>query len=283
MMTVVACPAAAQTALRPGQTVQGELTASDPTLGDGSHYDCFTIQTRPGQTLQIDQVSDAFDSYLQAGSGACSSNLDNAVSDDDSGGGVNARLQVQGDGGVLTVRANSLSEGMTGRYTLTVAEIGQGTASVRPAAAAAQVRTAHTNPDPFDASAVFIASNEPSAAFGLPMALMPGGLRRFPVLQMFKTEQRYGTSADGAELFVDALLADYVIDCSANRYRIGSLTGYFRRAPVDSTSGNDAFETPEEGTIPFEVVKAGCHPEQLHRQRDYPDYASKIARMRQVD
>ena len=283
LLAAVSGPAVAQTALRPGQIVQGELTTSDPALGDGSYFDCFSIQTRPGKTLRIDQTSDAFNSYLQAGTGTCGTDLANPMSDDNSGGGRNARLVIQGDGGVLTVRANSLSEGMTGRYTLTVAEVGQGPAIARPAASTAQARTAGTNVDPFDAHAVFIASNGPSASFGLPMQLLPGGLRRFPVLQMFRTEQRYGTSADGGVLVMDALLADYVIGCSDNRYKIGSLTGYLRRAHVESGPGNDAFETPEEGTIPFEVVKAGRDPEQLHRRRAYPDYTSKIARMRQPD
>jgi hypothetical protein len=127
LIAVVACPATAQTALRPGQTVQGELTASDPTLGDGSYFDCFTIQTRPGQTLQIDQVSDEFDSYLAAGSGSCAS-MTNAISDDDGGGGLNSRLAFEGDGSRLFIRVNSLSANVTGPYTLRISETVQQTA-----------------------------------------------------------------------------------------------------------------------------------------------------------
>tara|TARA_R110002167_G_scaffold84173_5_gene228828 strand:+ start:1766 stop:2644 length:879 start_codon:yes stop_codon:yes gene_type:complete len=283
LLAAVAGPGLAQTALRPGQTVQGELTTSDSTLGDGSYFDCFTIQTRPGQTLRIDQTSDAFDSYLQAGTGACGGTLTNLVSDDDSGGGLNARLEVQGDGGVLTVRANSLSTGMTGRYTLTVSEVGQGTVGGKPAAQAVPVPTAGTSGDPFDTPAVLVAKTEFSALFGLPVEYRPDGLRRMPVLQMFTIEQRSGPRAAGPEFVVDALLSDYIIDCSSGRYRIDSVTGYLRRGYVDSAPYDDPFQTPPESAVQFEAVKVACHPEQFDWQGGYSDYASKIARMRRVD
>lgn len=125
VMTVVATPALAQNSIRPGQTVRGELTASDPTLDDGSHYDCFSVQTRRGQSLQIDQMSDAFDSYLTVGAGSCT-NPTNPASDDDGGGGVNARVVRAGDGGMLTIRVNSLEGGKTGAYQLRVTEVAGG-------------------------------------------------------------------------------------------------------------------------------------------------------------
>ena len=85
VLAAVAGPAAAQNSIQPGQMVRGELTASDPKLDDGSHYDCFSVQTRRGQSLQIDQTSDAFDSYLTVGAGSCA-NPTNPASDDDGGG-----------------------------------------------------------------------------------------------------------------------------------------------------------------------------------------------------
>jgi hypothetical protein len=120
---VAASPVAAQTVVRPGQTIDGELSSTDPKLDDDSHYDCFTLQTRQGQTLQIDQVSDAFDSYLQVGTGACDS-LSLLQSDDDGGDGTNARLTVEGDGASRTIRANSLLAGQIGRYSIRVTEVG---------------------------------------------------------------------------------------------------------------------------------------------------------------
>jgi len=121
VMTVVATPAIAQESIRPGQTVRGELTTSDPRLDDGSHYDCFSVQTRRGQSLQIDQTSEAFDSYLTVGTGSCANPTDPA-SDDDGGGGLNSRLVRAGDGGLLAIRVNSLEGGATGAYQLRVME-----------------------------------------------------------------------------------------------------------------------------------------------------------------
>ena len=130
---MVASPALAQQTIRPGQTVEGELTTSDPTLDDGSHYDCFSLQTRSGRTVQIDQTSSAFDSYLTVGTGSCALPT-NPESDDDGGGGLNSRLVRAGDGGILLIRVNSLEGGETGAYRLTVAETGGG-APTPPASA----------------------------------------------------------------------------------------------------------------------------------------------------
>ncbi|MBU1347924.1 MAG: hypothetical protein KKA16_13375 [Alphaproteobacteria bacterium] len=121
----VAAPASGGdgTSIGVGQTARGSLTASDPTLSDGSHYECFQIQTRPGQTLQIEQASTDFDSYLSIGGGRCDA-MSDVVSDDDGGDGLNSRLTFEGDGSLLTVRANSVGRGETGQYQLTVSETG---------------------------------------------------------------------------------------------------------------------------------------------------------------
>tara|TARA_R110002167_G_scaffold9558_1_gene44181 strand:+ start:698 stop:1393 length:696 start_codon:yes stop_codon:yes gene_type:complete len=137
LITVIAGPAAAQTVIRPGQTAQGELTTSDPALDDGSYFDCFQVQTRQGQRLQIDQTSDAFDSYLTIGTGACG-NPTSAESDDDGGGGLNSRLVRTGDGGMLTIRVNSLEGGKTGAYRLSVRDLSEGTPTPGTSATPAQ-------------------------------------------------------------------------------------------------------------------------------------------------
>ncbi len=122
LMAAVSSPALAQDWLRPGQTVTGELTTSDPTLDDGSHYDCFVVPTRQGQRLQIDQTSEAFDSYLTIGGGICEALID-PESDDDGGGGLNSRLIHVGRSVSLTIRVNSLEAAKTGAYRLSVTEI----------------------------------------------------------------------------------------------------------------------------------------------------------------
>ena len=123
----LAGPAPAVTRLNVGQTVSGALSASDPTLPDHSHYDCFSVQTRAGQRLQIDQTSSAFDSYLSVGSGSCES-LSGADRDDDSGGNLNARVVREGDGSVLYIQANSIGAGETGAYQLRVSSAPAGAA-----------------------------------------------------------------------------------------------------------------------------------------------------------
>mgnify|MGYP003674073567 FL=1 len=107
------------TRLNVGQTASGTLSASDPTLPDNSYFDCFSVQTRAGQRLQIDQSSSDFDSYVSVGSGSCE-RLTAAVRDDDSGGGLNARVIHEGDGSVLFIQANSVGAGETGAYQLRV-------------------------------------------------------------------------------------------------------------------------------------------------------------------
>jgi len=143
VLAAVATPALAQNSIRPGQTVRGELTASDPTLDDGSHYDCFAVQTRRGQSLQIDQMSDAFDSYLTVGAGSCAT-PDNPASDDDGGGGVNARVVRVGDGGMLTIRVNSLEGGKTGAYQLRVTEVAGGATAPANGAGATSIGVGQT-------------------------------------------------------------------------------------------------------------------------------------------
>ncbi len=108
------------TPIRLGQTVQGELSATDPRAGDDSHYDMYVFRGTAGQSLVITMRSEAFDAYLSAG-GMADGEFEESDSDDDGAGGTDARLEVTVPAsGVLMIRANSLSEGETGAYTLLV-------------------------------------------------------------------------------------------------------------------------------------------------------------------
>lgn len=118
---LAATPVAAQSRLAVGQTVQGELTSSDQRLQDGSYIDCYVVQTRAGQRLQVDQSSSDFDSFLSVGTGSCEQ-LTVLARDDDSGGGLNARIVHDGDGGELFIQANSVSAGQTGAYQLRISQ-----------------------------------------------------------------------------------------------------------------------------------------------------------------
>ncbi len=98
-----------------GTSVTSQLTASDPTLSDGSHYKLFTFMGTAGQTVQIDLMSSAFDSYLYLRD----QNGQAIAHDDDSGGGLNARIiETLPYTGLYQIVANTLASGQFGAFTL---------------------------------------------------------------------------------------------------------------------------------------------------------------------
>ena len=118
------------------QSIHGRLEYADPTLPDGSHYDTYTYQGRPGEDILITMTSNDFDAYLRGGRSGPGGAFEYIESDDDGAGGTNARLQTRvPEGGIYVVQANSYSGGQTGEYTIsvqTVASAASGsTASIR--------------------------------------------------------------------------------------------------------------------------------------------------------
>jgi len=115
LLAVTALPSRAQQQIPIGSSVTGTLTASDPTLGDGSHYKLFTFYGTAGQTVQIDLMSSDFDSYLYLRD----QNGTEITHDDDSGGGLNARIiRTLSYTGTYQIVANTLRQGMYGAFTL---------------------------------------------------------------------------------------------------------------------------------------------------------------------
>ena len=116
---VVAGAAAAQSTIRPGQTIQGNFTAKDARMGDGSHYRCYVVQTNPDEAYTVTLSSSDFDTFLSAGAGAdCD---DTSISNDDGPDmGTNSQVRFASSGGLWIIKANTLSEGETGRYELRV-------------------------------------------------------------------------------------------------------------------------------------------------------------------
>jgi len=109
-----------------GQTVRGTLDASDPKADDDSHYDLWNFRGTAGQKITITLRSSDFDAYLGWGR-MNGSEWTHMESDDDGAGGTDARLEVTvGQAGVYTIRANTLSGGETGAYTLEVQAGGSG-------------------------------------------------------------------------------------------------------------------------------------------------------------
>jgi hypothetical protein len=124
-----------------GQAVRGELTARSGKLDDDSHFQDYTYAARRGDRLVALLESTAFDAFLHAGRRAANGTLENVVSDDDGGGGTNARVTYLADrDGPVTFRVNTLEGGETGSYTLTLVSAGPardgGTPERGPGAAA---------------------------------------------------------------------------------------------------------------------------------------------------
>lgn len=103
-----------------GQVMSGTLSSSDATLGDGSYYKEYRFDAMQGDRLVISLDSDDFDPYLILGR-LNGGSFDQVASDDDSGSGVNARIEYEVTAsGTYVIRANSWQEGSTGRFTLSL-------------------------------------------------------------------------------------------------------------------------------------------------------------------
>ena len=133
--TCAAAPAIAQQTISLGQTVRGRIEASDPALDDGSNYDIWNYRGRAGERIIVTLRSSDFDAYLAFGKlddGECTGDCE---TDDDGAGGTDARITATLDAaGTYQIRANTVSEGETGSYTL----------EVRAAAPAPPVRSSGT-------------------------------------------------------------------------------------------------------------------------------------------
>ena len=122
-LLLAASTAAAQSAIRPGETLRGTLNGSDAVLDDGSFYDCFTLRARPGERLEVTLRSADFDAYLAVLEGRSCAAGASGESDDDGAGGTDSRVGITLGDGAYSIRANSLGEGETGAYTLSVTRL----------------------------------------------------------------------------------------------------------------------------------------------------------------
>jgi len=113
-----AAPAAAQDVIRVGQTANGSLAESDPSLSERGRFKVYRFDARKGQRLVATLRSGAFDAYLTVAR-SIGGLTDALKSDDDRGGGTDARVRFTApeDGQYLLV-AQSLSEEGTGGFTL---------------------------------------------------------------------------------------------------------------------------------------------------------------------
>lgn len=115
-----AAPLAAQTPIGFGQTVTGTLAAGDLVAGDDTYYDEYVFAARHGERATVILRSDDFDAYLSLGQRQDGDWL-LLDGNDDGGGGTDSRVDavIAGDG-TFVIRANTLSAGESGRYTLSL-------------------------------------------------------------------------------------------------------------------------------------------------------------------
>lgn len=116
----MAAPVLAQSAIGPGQAITGSLQRSDGVLEDGSYYDCYRLQGTAGRPVIVSLASDDFDTYLAVVEGSECRGGDTVDTDDDGGGDTNSRLMFTPGNGSYSIRANSLRDGETGAYRLSV-------------------------------------------------------------------------------------------------------------------------------------------------------------------
>jgi hypothetical protein len=114
----LSAPLAAQTPIRPGQTVAGTLEAGDPRV-EGAYYDAYVIRGTPGEQVVVRMTTDDFDLWLYGGYERGGEWVDDEHAEDSDGTG--ARLVVRLDeSGTYGLRAAGFDEGDQGRYRLRV-------------------------------------------------------------------------------------------------------------------------------------------------------------------
>jgi hypothetical protein len=100
-----------------GQTVSGRLTSSDFRRPDGSYADAFVYSGRAGERITVTLRSNDFDAWAVVDD----PNGPLREHDDDSGGNLDAELTVTlPHAGQYLIVANSVAEGATGAYTMSL-------------------------------------------------------------------------------------------------------------------------------------------------------------------
>ena len=103
--------------IRYGQTVNGELSDSDPQMDDDSHFDLWKFTGRQGDKIVITMKSTVFDTYAAFGR-LGEGEFIQIESDDDGAGGTDSKIEytLESDGEYV-IRANSLFSKGLGAYT----------------------------------------------------------------------------------------------------------------------------------------------------------------------
>ena len=104
-----------------GDSVSGELTATDGANANGARADIYRLTGTAGQRIRVEMASDSFDTYLQLSDAEGTALVED---DDGAGEGTNSRLSftLPADGDYL-IEARAFGEDGTGDYTLSVSEM----------------------------------------------------------------------------------------------------------------------------------------------------------------
>jgi hypothetical protein len=106
-----------------GELLSAELLTSHPQMSDGSHADCFHLNTMPGKEYSVTLRSSVFDSYLMLGAGPCADVMLELESDDFEETSLDARITFTAAQSLYSIFVNSYDPGFTGAYSLLAEEV----------------------------------------------------------------------------------------------------------------------------------------------------------------
>lgn len=104
--------------LQVGQVHNGELLATHPLMSDGSHADCFHLDTEVGKEYSVTLRSTDFDSFLMLGIGACADVMLAVENDNFEQTSLDARIVFTAEHAQYSIYVNSFDAGFTGAFTL---------------------------------------------------------------------------------------------------------------------------------------------------------------------
>lgn len=102
-----------------GETIRGNLGTNDPLRNDSHYFDRYVFNGQVGETYEITASSESFD--VSVGARQIDRVDDDYASDDDSGGGTNAKLiYTVTTAGPQIIRVTTIEESAEGDYTLLI-------------------------------------------------------------------------------------------------------------------------------------------------------------------
>lgn len=132
------CTIATLPSIAVGQTINASLDVGDCLQTTGEWSDGYILTISQTMTVQIDESSQAFDTYLVLArfQGGIITPL---AEDDDGGAGLNSQITISLTPGTYIILATSFDQAVTGPYAVSVFQVSQGAASTAARAQAGGV------------------------------------------------------------------------------------------------------------------------------------------------